>query len=239
MDLGLLTNNFEDIITPQKTFSYALEFDGVNDVIIAGSFTNKEQNYLTSPFEAGDWTIEQWIKDFGNNSTSVTALLLFTSHLKTAIAQNQYFSCTHRKTDGYWEDFNVLMPANIIKTQWNHFVVRYTASLKRREMFLNNVLIGTFNSLKYPAETNSILSIGGSYNVTGLYRGKLDDLRVYTRALSNEEIAQSYNFGSGNLPANPTNLLYWFGFEMNAENWGSARCVPMMYNFINNPFVLR
>jgi len=79
--------------------------------------------------------------------------------------------------------------------QWNHVVCTFNDSTNTIKMYVNNVLVD--ENTNY---TNSI-SVGsndfyiGSLAGHSLMNGKIDDVRIYNRALTTDEIELLYNLG--------------------------------------------
>jgi hypothetical protein len=76
-------------------------------------------------------------------------------------------------------------------TEWNHIVITYD-SLHNPIGYLNNVLLSNSIEDNYWIEDKNNLLIGR--RTTGNYfNGSIDDVRIYNRALSQEEITLLYN----------------------------------------------
>ena len=78
--------------------------------------------------------------------------------------------------------------------QWRHFSITYSSNLL--SAFFNSALITHFS--KNLNTDGSMPLIIGSNSLTRddeFFLGKLDDIRVYDRALSAEEVQALYNLG--------------------------------------------
>ena len=77
-----------------------------------------------------------------------------------------------------------VVAANFTPDVWNHVGLRYANRILT--LYLNGINMGsaTFN-LSTPSPANGPLTFGGG---SGYYEGLLDDIRIYNRALSAEEI---------------------------------------------------
>jgi hypothetical protein len=89
--------------------------------------------------------------------------------------------------------------SNIPKDRWVHVAHRWQNDINggTPELFIDGVLIGSFSGSSSGTITNSAapLFFGRSENNDEHLYGKLDEVRVYNRRLSNEEIKQLYLMG--------------------------------------------
>ena len=95
--------------------------------------------------------------------------------------------------------------------RWIHFTVTYDISNLHRAIYRNGILIANdvaSNSLNIP--NNSSFIIGTRYNSVRPFGGKLDDVRIYNRALTQEEIATLY---SQTIPSSLKDMLVWYKFN--------------------------
>lgn len=82
---------------------------------------------------------------------------------------------------------------------WRHFVMTYDATTDTSHMFVNNALDGSAVNFPSPAKSNGIpLRLAKSNDPSEPYGyyfldGMLDDVRIYNRVLSADEIADLYN----------------------------------------------
>ena len=130
---------------------------------------------------------------------------------------------------GVYADPEVAVPTG----QWTHFVVNYDEGvtnakdrisiwLNGKAMALNSRGSKVFNLQPSPAE----LALGVTVSSNGVvcafrsdqyYSGLVDDLRIYDRLVSDEEVQQLYNQGDHILLAGPlTNDDPWYDYESNA-----------------------
>jgi hypothetical protein len=78
--------------------------------------------------------------------------------------------------------------------KWHHFLF-VSRSATDHELFVDGVSVATSTISKTLPATLSHISIGAWRSGTQLYGGSIDDVRVYGRALSNDEIKQLYQMG--------------------------------------------
>ncbi len=80
---------------------------------------------------------------------------------------------------------------SIIKNKWNHLVCTFSSGTVK--MYLNNLLISTFQNVNITSNTNGNYYFGASISGTPqFYNGILDDIAYYNRALSEQEVNQLY-----------------------------------------------
>jgi hypothetical protein len=80
---------------------------------------------------------------------------------------------------------------SIIKNQWNHLVCTFSSGTVK--MYLNNLLISTFQNVNITSNTNGNYYFGASISGTPqFYNGILDDISYYNRAISEQEVNQLY-----------------------------------------------
>ncbi|MDD3190429.1 MAG: VWA domain-containing protein [Candidatus Pacebacteria bacterium] len=72
--------------------------------------------------------------------------------------------------------------------QWNHLVV--TTDSSSSKMYINGALKAVGSA--YDPTLGNGLRFGIRYNTTGPFRGKMDEVRIYNRVLSESEVVQHY-----------------------------------------------
>ena len=204
-----------------------LQFDGVND-------------YVKAPvniFQLNDYTVEVWIKDFGSQPAASNSqnIIWFTSYASLYIQTNNTFVFFITSTMGANTLLTVNYPVGLNFSVWNHIVIRYTASTKLKEMFINGVLKGSQSispSIPQALAGNLLLGIGGNFS-SNAWLGKISEFRFFTRALSNTEIAYDYNGGNSHLPQSTASLCCWYAFESKSQNLGflGSDYTPQLFNF--------
>ena len=184
----------------------AYSFDGVNDrMVVDGPWISGN-----SPRTVSIWAkSESWAGNF------------FT--FGTGLSYNDRFSLlaltnsTSLKFVGERNDINLSVPA--YHQTWKHFVLVYDGSILT--LFVNNASCGSFS--KYLNTNGSVSLVVGSNSVLRsdeYFKGDLDELRVYSRALSESEISALYNLEKPKIPLTDANFLtavnLWFSDETTA-----------------------
>jgi len=185
---GTLTNN---PTWTQGKKNGALRFDGVNDYVDCGN------NATLNPTSAT--TIEAWVKPNSVTAGSYKAIL---SNWGASVP-NGYLFYGQYSLNGTWfhfemkigdvgKQFNVasVFTANT----WVHLVLVYDGSYLRT--YKNGVAIGTPTAATGTINAfTSNLKIGAYSQspISGYFNGSVDEVKIYSRALSAEEIRYQYN----------------------------------------------
>ena len=159
----------------------ALKFSGVRDVIVT-----------TSDFiGTSALTISAWIKPTGNPAGAPRVV----DNTKTLFYWGPTSSTINFKSDGVTSaitSVNGSVPLN----KWTYVsVTRDAAGLA--SLYVNGVLSGAANRANGTPVAGSTVAIGGVSGgpTSNPFKGSMDDVRIYSRALSATEILQLYNMG--------------------------------------------
>jgi hypothetical protein len=165
-------------------------FDGINDYI--------EIEHSSSLDISQSITLSTWVNfdnintiEYGKDWVSILTKDNFTLSygLMFSLGENKVFRFYHK---GISVDTTDFLAKDIISTnRWFHITVSYNGSLAK--IYINNILVSTNNSNGLIEKNLKNILLGkndGPYPY--FLDGKLDDLRIYNRALSEEEIQQLY-----------------------------------------------
>ncbi len=182
-------NGTPDWVTGQ--FGDALTFDGSSNYVSIPANSHME-------VEGNEFTISAWI-NLANISSDQTiianggssygfGLVILSGGSGVSLYKigvtGQTVTYTHTFSTGTWY--------HIVAVQ--HFSSPGNPSFV--EVFVNGVSIGTNNDANaYTSSSGQTISIG--YGPSGFFNGSLDDVRVYNRALSNQEIKILAGAGTG------------------------------------------
>jgi hypothetical protein len=101
---------------------------------------------------------------------------------------------------------NGLTGPNVIDGNWHYAV--YTFNGSAHKLYLDNVLVSSNNySLNTIDNNQPYMIFGGSTYASSDYNGKLDDIGIWDRVLTNEEISKLFNPTLG-LPAEMNDNLF-------------------------------
>jgi hypothetical protein len=226
------------------------EYGGVGyvDGVIgqAGSFGYNITDYIevTKDFELGtEWTISEWVK-LNENSGHIISIA-------TSSHPNEFVVLPYKHTTNYSKygkfhfvinDYSlakgtVSIP-NIRDVNWH--LVTISSDRSNVSFYIDGKLYQTFTDLADLDITSENLiigqeqdSLGGGFELSNSTNGLIDDLRIYNRALSQEEITalynQKYNLNitqgwnlialDSNLSSLPSEIPLIWQFEN--ENWSA------------------
>ncbi len=219
-----------------------LAFDGVDEYVNAG------RGQVGSP--TNGITITLWV--YTSNTYFDGSLdMLLADNQGTPASENGFWLNLEDRgagntTNGVQVEFDVTTGArkeyatNVIGSTpaWYHITALYNPTESDAHIFINGTEVtstvapsggGTGN---YVPDTDENLFIGALNNLTFLFNGKLDDVRIYNRALSASEVRQLYNQGAMKLGVTPSvattttginaGLVGYWTFDGKNTNWSSS-----------------
>ncbi len=161
----------------------ALDFDGVNDHVVAGG--------VCTGIAGGDVTVSAWVKAPVVNTAHQFVVSINTSNgtNNRLMLGTQANSATLSLYESAWHD----TATTVIDGTWHHVAYVLEDGLDTITIYVDGSDVLSFASTASIAATD-VFSLGQEYD-TGLatgdfYSGLLDDVRVYDRALSAPEIAR-------------------------------------------------
>lgn len=162
----------------------ALSFDGATAWV---TVPNAAMLSLTAGM-----TIEAWVQPTSGSGWRSVIMKESANGLSYAL-----YSSNNASRPGGWvhngSDLFVLGNAAITLNSWTHVAVTYDGSALR--FYTNGVLVGTTTGVPPITAGTGPLRIGGNSVWGEYYRGLIDDVRVYNRALSAAEIQRDMNAG--------------------------------------------
>jgi len=163
---------------------YAMNFDGTNRIICG----NPER---LNPSAGAPWSICCWV--FRNTNTSSYEVCLSkresssnTDASYVLVFNNTNISGTNKTFVFYSGGGATFSTTSVALTTWTHLACVSTASLTT--YYMNGVTAGTSVSVVSTAGSSANFTIGANAGGTEALSGKVDDARVYNRALSPQEI---------------------------------------------------
>jgi hypothetical protein len=170
-------------VTSSGRFGSALLFDGVNDVV-----------NISDPSEdlSGNLTIEFWIKPSNIGVTRINPLdKSYWGEFAFTIETNGRLSYYHGQNKSNYTSFISLSAATIINNSWQHVVLTRDADAKVLRSYYNGVLKNTAAYAIDPSRTGNPILMGDGY--ASPFKGSIDEVRIFDRVLSPQEIRASYN----------------------------------------------
>ena len=191
------TLNGNATYTANGKFGGGLLLDGSGDFVSCGSST------LTNlPIGNSNYTISIWVKSAVLNTGGYIGWGEYGSGNRV-----NAFRTNNDGIQNYWwgNDLIHSSPALNLLNQWHHAVVNYNGT--NRTIYFDGVLLKT-DTPGTPNSTASNFAIGRTAPMyIEFFNGTLDDLSIWNRALTLDEISYLYNSGIPTIPASPTSLV--------------------------------
>ncbi|MDD4476776.1 MAG: DUF1566 domain-containing protein [Patescibacteria group bacterium] len=173
------------------------KFDGSNDYIDLGTQTTLNQQ--------GSLTLSGWFKlngDYTSSQSIITNSTGVVANYALVFGYNDYKL-------GLWntaDSPNIISNRSISDNYWHYFAVTRSGSSGNwvESIYIDGVLDKTDTITTNPnGGTTDGVAIGrfGGYADSYKFKGNLDDIRIYNRALSLNEIKQLYALGGGKIRA--------------------------------------
>jgi hypothetical protein len=150
-------------------------------------------------FSSGDFSIEFWMKQDGSGGQTTQAILDKRSYTGGYHGYHVYFSwgavgLQLANENGAYANYTSNIP--IPKDQWTHVAITVDSAHNIGTIWVNGVVGRTFPTVVGTYTSSAALNIGG-HNFGGLsFKGQLDELAGYNRALTFQEIRSIVLAGS-------------------------------------------
>ena len=170
----------------------SLSLDGSGNTYVSISDDNQTGLDIT-----GDMTIMMWVKPV-SNSGNQALLSKWNLGIKTAyilyLEDGDLGVHISENTSGdVYGTYRV--PHGQAENTWYHVAMVYNASNGTTELFVNGVSIGKSTENVMPtsiANNNADFVIGGREDGVSNYNGKIDEVRIWSKALTSDKVAQFY-----------------------------------------------
>jgi hypothetical protein len=189
-----------------------LKFDGVNDYVVK---TTPSWDFTSNP--APSFSLSSWFKldscsttNYGIGLTTASSI-----RLNTLGTNNSWFFQLKSGETSVQSSSGTCIP-----NTWQHLTGVYDSSDTKLRLYINGVLANTSGAVS-GSDTSTLtdrLSMGiGAVN-TVFTKGAMDDVRIYSRALSASEVKQLYNLGAAKVNTSQQGistggLVGWWTFE--------------------------
>jgi Tfp pilus assembly protein PilE len=162
----------------------AYNFDGTSNYISVAD---------SDALSLGDFTLSAWIQTTGTNAARVInkEATSGSNYGILIVSLKAYFF-----VDGTWGSHYIAnVGPNLNDNNWNNVVA--TRSGSTLYLYVNGVQIGTRpSSTTATLDNTAALEIGRLYTSSQYFPGKIDDVRIYGRALSSTEVQTLYTNGA-------------------------------------------
>jgi hypothetical protein len=188
---------------------YALKFDGVNDSVNVSSGISTSDGI----------TVELWVNASNIQPGVVSSLY----QLGTQSGTVGFHWLYAQGTSLLWQYANGTNPikksaATFVKDQWQHIVVTHNYTSKEIKFYVNGSLKGTVT------HTDDVLSVSNKSSYTGAYNGfthwfngTIDEVRIFSRALTEQEAKESFQRGKARC-SGETGLIICMNFDEGSGN---------------------
>ena len=163
----------------------ALQFDGIDDYVDCGADPSLD---IT-----GAITIEAWVK---KNALLIDSVIVKKANAYALIVSSGNKIVTEIYNDSGWNGYWGTVDIN---NTWTHIIWTYDGIVIKQ--YINGVNTDTFNHSGLISTTSNHLQIGGY--PAQFFNGAIDEVKIYNRALSEDEIENLYEFGIGILVSDP------------------------------------
>ncbi|MFA5431694.1 MAG: LamG-like jellyroll fold domain-containing protein [Candidatus Paceibacterota bacterium] len=189
------------IIVSSSWINNTLTLDGVDDYIYAASGTVDLNNT--------DFCASSWMKfeRFGDptsgcgNPSHANIMHWVSGYNGLALAQASANNLSIvMEPNGTGSGVRVVYNINMTLDRWYFFLVNYNKTTKRLDLYVDGVLIGGGTSNPFSGIVAPFRLGGGAYAWcgNGYSKGKIDEARIYSRALSQIEVTALYNMQKAN-----------------------------------------
>jgi PKD repeat protein len=175
-------------------FGQALIFDGIDDWVAVNDSISLDLST--------DLTLEAWVYPQAIQTSSIiskemnggTVYDMYAYQSSDIPAASFYDGLSYKTVRG-----NSQLPLN----QWSHIATTYDGTKQR--FYVNGVQVGVFTSSYTLKKSNLKMRIGGNGISGDFFKGAIDEVRIYNRALTGTEIlADMGNSISSNAPTSYT-----------------------------------
>jgi hypothetical protein len=194
------------------------------DLLISASaeWGMESNNTAISKYSLSLMEGDAYARALAHDKIKATGVFSYLMWFKTNGQPDSYSQLISKKEDGYSSYFTQIEPdGKSLKTivrsfgtyydngvipfsldEWHQLVFTFDGSAFNS--FLDGEWVAT-SSLTWPIDSNDgELGVGGTSDGSNLFKGWIDDLRLYDSALHPRDVLQSYGEGAGDFGATPT-----------------------------------
>lgn len=211
---------FKTYVTLPPTAS-ALNFDGVNDYVSCG---NSALLNVT-----GSLSVEAFINRSGLNTDDC----IIGKDIYATNTGYSFWVYQNNKLVFRFGNIEFQSISSINQNTWTHVAATYESGVVK--LYINGVLDATYTSVAPPVTNTNGLFLGTPQDAVGnslfAFSGKMDEVRIWNRALSQCEIQNNMN---GELPSGQTDLLAYYQFNHGIDNTDNTAITSLTDSSGNN-----
>lgn len=194
----------------------ALDFDGVNDYVDCG-------NILPTSYTKEAWIYVKSLNTYNNivSGGEPDGMHAFW----VPVSNSGKLSAGH---NGDWFSVQDSVPLSI--NTWHHVAVTYDAEATTMKLYKDGELIST-NTEVYPVYERNMVRLGAFNNADNVFKGTMDEVRIWNRALSIGEMANNMNC---ELAGPKTGLIAYYKFNQGIGNTNNASVTTLQDSSGNN-----
>jgi len=217
--------------------SQALQFDGATD------YVSVADNATLDATDTADLTLTGWFY----RDTATTDDTIIAKRNGVASTDTGYIAYIDDADDKLYfevsdgtDEYQLASASTFTKPGWNHYAIVWDQdSASGSEIYINGVAdgatdtgtIGDIGDLSNAV----VLAIGAESDAANYFDGRLDDIRVYSRALSASEILQLSKAGTAKVTMNQNSkvtsgLVGLWSFNGPDVNWGTNKALDRSGN---------
>jgi len=233
---GTLASKFSTTTSPRAgKIGQALYFNGTG---------SDEYITIASPIAYGNsvpWAYSVWLLWKGQSDIYVSPIgACIQGGLNVFLKNGSGNTFTYRDGAHAFHDFTSGSSASLIG-KWTHLVIQSDGA-GNLSLYKQGVLYQTLTGLARTDITFTCIGAGFS-TANFFYKGLMDDVRIYNRALSSSEISKLYKLGSAKIASsavsadNPnlnSGLVGWWTFDGKDTPWTSATAATTLDKSGNN-----
>ncbi|MCK5040300.1 MAG: LamG domain-containing protein, partial [Candidatus Aenigmarchaeota archaeon] len=175
-------------------FDNALQFDGINDYV---TIPNSASVNITGT----EITISAWIRNYNLSDSLIHVILMKRNAYSIVIETDGTFRCG---IDGLTDPYSSGSPPAITDNNWHYVSCTYNSTHIMTYLDATRQIID--DSSGNIASVTATVEIGRRDDNTRLFNGTIDDIMIFNRSLSSEEISALYNTGPYQVYRNFTDL---------------------------------
>lgn len=187
------TNNFP-YISGKKGLAICINQDANYSPTFIGLYTNNKPTLKLNII--GSISIELWIKKSGYNTAASETIISKGFNAGRCILGYQLIIIPTGQLcfigGGIYKAFSF---QNIYDDQWHHIAVTGDSSTGIGTFYLDGASISTFgfSSIRDASTSPFMIGANASYQLYDFFSGALDEVAIYNRALTSEEVLDHYN----------------------------------------------